>query len=106
MRTLPAPPWSGSPLRLEVATLLNEIESGTSRISDLVRAIKEYTYMDQTPVQNVDIVKSLENTLTILNHKLKHGVVVKRDYEKRSASREFVRERAESGLDQPDRQRH
>jgi hypothetical protein len=40
--------------------LLNEIESSTSRISDLVRAIKEYTYMDQSPVQNVDIVKSLE----------------------------------------------
>src|SRR6202044_1246624 len=67
---------------VEVATLLNEIESGTSRISDLVRAIKEYTYMDQTPLQNVDIVKSLETTLTILNHKLKHGVTVKRDYQK------------------------
>jgi signal transduction histidine kinase len=67
---------------VEVATLLNEIESGTSRISDLVRAIKEYTYMDQTPLQNVDIVKSLETTLTILNHKLKHGVTVERDYQK------------------------
>jgi signal transduction histidine kinase len=67
---------------VEVATLLNEIESGTSRISDLVRAIKEYTYMDQTPLQNVDIVKSLETTLTILNHKLKHGVVVHRDYQR------------------------
>jgi len=65
---------------VEVATLLNEIENGTARISDLVRAIKEYTYMDQTPLQNVDIVKSLETTLIILNHKLKHGVVVQRDY--------------------------
>src|SRR5580704_4822852 len=67
---------------VEIATLLNEIENGTSRISDLVRAIKEYTYMDQTPVQNVDIVKSLETTLTIMNHKLKRGVVVQRDYQK------------------------
>ena len=67
---------------LDVATLLNEIESSTSRISDLVGAIKEYTYMDQTLVQNVDIVKSLETTLTIMNHKLKHGVVVRREYEK------------------------
>src|SRR5207302_7427978 len=56
--------------------------SGTSRISDLVRAIKEYTFMDQTPIQNVDIVKSLETTLTILNHKLKRGVVVQRDYQR------------------------
>src|SRR5712664_778957 len=67
---------------VEITTLLNEIESSSSRISDLVRAIKEYTYMDQTPVQNVDIVKSLETTLTIMNHKLKHGVVVRRDYHK------------------------
>jgi signal transduction histidine kinase len=65
---------------LEVASLLDQIESSTSRISDLVRAIKEYTFMDQSPVQNVDIVKSLENTLTILNYKLKHGVTVERDY--------------------------
>jgi signal transduction histidine kinase len=67
---------------VEVANLLNEIESSTSRISDLVRAIKEYTYMDQAPVQNVDIVKSLETTLTILNYKLKRGVVVQRDYQR------------------------
>jgi len=67
---------------VEIANLLNQIESSTSRISDLVRAIKEYTYMDQAPVQNVDIVKSLETTITIMNHKLKRGVSVQRDYEK------------------------
>jgi signal transduction histidine kinase len=66
---------------VDIASLLNEIESSTSRIADLVRAIKEYTYMDQSRVQNVDVVKSLETTLTILNHKLKHGVTVKRDYQ-------------------------
>jgi signal transduction histidine kinase len=67
---------------VEIANLLNEIESAAARISDLVGAIKEYTFMDQAPVQNVDIVKSLETTLTILNHKLKHGVTVHRDYQK------------------------
>jgi signal transduction histidine kinase len=67
---------------VEVASLLHEIESSTSRISDLVGAIKEYTHMDQAPVQNVDIVKSVETTLTILNHKLKQGVVVHRDYQR------------------------
>ncbi len=67
---------------VEIANLLNEIESSASRISDLVRAIKEYTYMDQAPVQNVDIVKGLETTLTIMGHKLKRGVAVQRDYQK------------------------
>ncbi len=67
---------------LEIADLLNQIEHSTSRISELVGAIKEYTFMDQSPVQNVDIVKTLETTLTILNHKLKRGVTVERDYQK------------------------
>ena len=66
---------------VDIANQLNEIESSTSRISELVRAIKEYTYMDQAPVQNVDVVRSLENTLTILNHKLKKGITVQREYE-------------------------
>jgi signal transduction histidine kinase len=66
----------------EIANLMNEIESSTTRISDLVRAIKEYTYMDQTHAQNVDIVKGLESTLTIMNHKLKRGVTVNREYGK------------------------
>jgi signal transduction histidine kinase len=67
---------------MEIADLLNQIEHSTSRISELVGAIKEYTFMDQSPVQNVDIVKTLETTLTILNHKLKRGVTVQRDYQK------------------------
>src|ERR1700722_4692895 len=67
---------------VEVFGLLNEIESSATRISELVGAIKEYTYMDQAPVQNIDLVKGLETTLTILNHKLKRGVVVQREYPK------------------------
>ena len=67
---------------VEIASLLNAIESSTSRISDLVGAIKEYTHMDEAAVQDVDVVKSLETTLTILNHKLKQGVAVQREYER------------------------
>ena len=65
----------------ELACLVNTIESGTSRISSLVQTVKEYTYMDQAPVQNVDVVRSLETTLCILTHKLKPKINVKRDYQ-------------------------
>ena len=65
---------------VEINDLLSELENSTDKISGLVRAIKEYSYMDQAPVQDVDIVKGLENTLTILGHKLKKGVTIKRDY--------------------------
>ena len=66
---------------VEVASFLDEIESSTLPVSDLVRAIKEITFMDQALVQNVDIVKSLETTLTILNCQLKRGVTVRRDFQ-------------------------
>ncbi len=65
----------------ELTSLLDTIESGTSRISSLVQTVKEYTYMDQTPVQNVDVGRSLETTLGILTHKLKPQINVKRDYQ-------------------------
>jgi len=60
--------------------LVKEIEHSMARISDLVRAIKEYTYMDRAAVQEVDVHQGLENTLVILGHKLKRGVTVIREY--------------------------
>jgi len=65
---------------LEMDRIADELEHSTARISDLIKAIKEYSYMDQAPSQNVDIKQSLETTLTIMNHKLKHGISVTRDY--------------------------
>lgn len=66
---------------LTIGKLISEIENSTKRISELVRAIKEYSYMDQGSVQEVDIHHGLESTLTILGHRLKRGVAVTRDYE-------------------------
>jgi signal transduction histidine kinase len=60
----------------ELVGLLNAIESGTSRISKLVQTVKDYSYMDQAPVQNVDVVRSLETTLGILTQKLKPEINV------------------------------
>jgi signal transduction histidine kinase len=65
---------------LEMDRIAAELEHSTSRISDLIKAIKEYSYMDQAPSQEVDVKYSLETTLTIMNHKLKHGVTVTREY--------------------------
>lgn len=65
----------------DLTALLNAIASSTARISELVRTIKEYTYLDQAPVQDVDVVRSLETTLAVLDHKLKTGILVMRDYQ-------------------------
>jgi signal transduction histidine kinase len=66
---------------LLVARLAKEIEHSTARISDLVRAIKEYSHMDQIPEQEVDVHQGLENTLLILRHRLKQGISITREYD-------------------------
>ncbi len=63
-------------------SLLDEIDQSSGRISELVKAIKEYSYMDQAPIQEVDVHQGLESTLTILGHKLKGAITVRRDYDR------------------------
>ena len=68
---------------LTMNSLVNEVEQSTSRISDLVGAIKNYSYMDRATQQEVDIHEGLDNTLKILHHKLKYGVTVQKEYSDR-----------------------
>jgi signal transduction histidine kinase len=70
--------WLGAGLAAQ--QLMEEIDRASKAISDIVRAVKSYAYLDQGPVQNVDIAPSIEDTLMILNHKLKHGIEVVRNY--------------------------
>ncbi|HWN99493.1 MAG TPA: ATP-binding protein [Blastocatellia bacterium] len=67
--------------QLAAAKLASEIKAANTRISELVGAIKEYSYMDQASVQEVDVHKALETTLLILKYKLrKKSIVLTRDY--------------------------
>jgi signal transduction histidine kinase len=64
--------------------LVQEIDNSTKRISDLVGAVKRYSYMGQeaTP-QEVDLREDIENTLKIFGHRLKAGVSVVRNYDEK-----------------------
>ena len=70
--------WFG--LKLTIYSLVGEIGLATGRIVTLVKALKTYTYMDQAPVQSIDLRKELDNTLIILRSKLKKDVEVVREY--------------------------
>ncbi len=61
-------------------SLLSEVGKGAQRVSEIVKAVKNYSYLDQAPVQQVDITKGLEDTFIILGHKIKSGVTIKREY--------------------------
>jgi signal transduction histidine kinase len=64
---------------IELVELATEVATSAGRISELVGAMKDYTYMDRAAAGEVDVVRGLENTLTILGHKMK-GVSVWREY--------------------------
>jgi signal transduction histidine kinase len=70
--------WLGT--GCQIVEQLYETQNATERISQIVRAMKSYTYLDQAPLLEVDIHEGLENTLIILQNKLKQGVTIKRDY--------------------------
>jgi signal transduction histidine kinase len=63
-----------------VYNLFAELRQGAERISGIVKALKTYSYLDQAPVQAVDVNKGLDDTLLILNHKLKGNINVQRNY--------------------------
>jgi signal transduction histidine kinase len=63
--------------------LLREIQHASSRISELVGAVKSYSHMDKLASREVDVHAGLNSTLIMLGHKLKKGdVEVVRDYAK------------------------
>lgn len=66
--------------RAEVDALVAEVAEGSRRLSELVSALKSYSYLDQAPVQDVDVPRGIDDTLLILKSKTSDLAVI-RDYE-------------------------
>ena len=64
----------------QIQCLASEIEEASRRISDLVQAVKSYSYMDKTPISDVDLEYGIDVTLRMFQHQLKHGFDVKRQF--------------------------
>lgn len=65
---------------LRVERMTEAIVDSTVRIFDLISAIKDYSYMDQAPIQDVDVAQSLETTLAMFSSSLR-GITVERDFD-------------------------
>jgi len=63
-----------------VYALLDEVKTSAERISEIVKSVKAYSYLDQAPIQQVNVHEGLDNTLIILRHKTKTGIKLTRDY--------------------------
>ena len=66
--------------RSEVSGLVAEVQEGSTRLAELVAALKSYSFLDQAPVQITDIVKGIEDTLLILKSKTS-DIDVERDFD-------------------------
>jgi len=63
--------------RLSLKILVGEIDQSTRRVAELIQAVKSYSYLGQSPMQELDIHEGLESTLTMLGHKLKNVTLIR-----------------------------
>jgi signal transduction histidine kinase len=70
--------WLGA--GASVYGLLEEVRQSAEAMSEIVKAVKTYSYLDQAPIQDVDVVENLENTLVLLRPRITAGVNITRDY--------------------------
>ena len=65
---------------LDARCMVDAISDSSGRIFSIVSAMKDYSYMDLAPIQDVDLVQSVENTLAVLHPRLQEMTVL-RDYD-------------------------
>jgi signal transduction histidine kinase len=70
--------WLGA--TSSVYGLLEEVGQSAEAMSEIVKAVKTYSYLDQAPIQEVDVIASLENTLVLLRPKITADICITRDY--------------------------
>jgi signal transduction histidine kinase len=70
--------WLGA--SSSVYGLLEEVGQSAEAMSEIVKAVKTYSYLDQAPIQEVDVIESLENTLVLLRPRIDAGISITRDY--------------------------
>ena len=70
--------WLGA--NSSVYGLLEELGQSAEAMSEIVKAVKTYSYLDQAPIQDVDVVESLENTLVLLRPRIDADLIITRDY--------------------------
>jgi signal transduction histidine kinase len=79
--TAPALAWVAA--SLTARGLAGELSDSAERMSNLVKAVKTYAYMDRGEVVRADIHEGIDTTLVVLGHKMKHtSIAVERDYDR------------------------
>ncbi|MEO1620384.1 MAG: ATP-binding protein [Cyanobacteria bacterium J06632_3] len=64
----------------DVKKLLASMKMGTQRVRDIVVSLRNFSRLDEATIKDVDLSEGLDSTLLILNHRIKQGVTVVKNY--------------------------
>ena len=67
-------------LREDLPALLNESIDGILRVAKIVKDLKDFSHVDDSGWQFVDVHKGLETTLSMAGHELRYKIDVRRQY--------------------------
>ena len=66
--------------QFQIYAMLMDLEESAERISEIVGAMRSYSFLDKAPLQEVDIHEGIGNTLIILGNKIKPAIQVNLEY--------------------------
>jgi two-component system NtrC family sensor kinase len=64
----------------DLSKLFSSIKMGAHRIREIVLSLRNFSRLDEADMKEVDIHEGIDNTLLLLNHRLKQGVEVLKNY--------------------------
>ncbi|MEM6254235.1 MAG: ATP-binding protein [Cyanobacteria bacterium P01_D01_bin.156] len=64
----------------DLGNVLSSLKLGTQRLRDIVSSLRNYSRLDEAAIKEFDIHEGINSTLLILNHRIKHGVEVIKDF--------------------------
>ena len=67
-------------LKEDLGTLVNESREGLQRVKQIVKDLKEFSYVDKIEWQMVDVHRGIDSTLNVLRNELKYKVTLEKNY--------------------------
>lgn len=64
----------------EIDELMNSIRSGAERTAEIVRGLRNFSRLDENDMKKANVEEGLDNTLVILNNRLKNKVKITKAY--------------------------
>lgn len=67
-------------LKSDLPEIIKSMQMGSDRIQEIILSLRNFSRLDEAEMKDVDLHEGLENTLTILNNRLKYTVEVVKQY--------------------------